>query len=185
MAKPILTQEYLKECLNYDLETGVFTWKTRPRHHFKTDKAMKMWHSRDYVKSPGCLKEDSGYVVIGLNYHIFRAHRLAWLYMTGTFPQHQIDHINHIRSDNRWENLRLADNAENHKNMSMNRDNRSGINGVSLHKQTGKWEAYISFNNQRIHLGRYENIECAAMIREIFNQLFGFHENHGASQCQS
>lgn len=79
MNKYELTQEYLKECLDYNLETGVFTWKNRPEHHFYNNSSYKSWHTRFYNNKPGCIRD--GYVIIYINKRLYNAHRLAWLYI--------------------------------------------------------------------------------------------------------
>ncbi|SRR6266446_2339189 len=87
--KKILTQERLKELLHYDPETGVFSWiLKRPAYG-------------------GNKKRGHEYVLINdVDGRDYRAARLAHLYMTGEWPKHKMDHINRIKDDNRWENLR-------------------------------------------------------------------------------
>lgn len=68
-------------------------------------------------------KDRDGYIRIGINGNNYPAHRLAWLYMTGSFPTKQLDHINHIRDDNRWLNMREVDNRENSRNHSISKNN--------------------------------------------------------------
>lgn len=178
MPKQILAQEYLKECLHYDPDTGVFTWKERPLRHFKNDRYRRAWHSRHYHKSPGG-PNDQGYILIRVCGRQTRAHRLAWLYMTGEMPEGEIDHINHDRADNTWANLREIPKPENQKNMSLNRRNTSGYCGVSFSKQTGRWEAYIGTGKDREHLGRFASITDAISARKVAMRRLGFHENHG------
>src|SRR5690349_15052213 len=91
--KASLTQQYLKEILHYDPETGVFIWYTS-RGHCKAGNVA------------GSL--NLGYILIGICNFKYQAHRLAWLYMTGEWPTFEIDHKNGVSSDNRWENLREA-----------------------------------------------------------------------------
>lgn len=100
----MLTQEELKQKLIYDPETGIFTWIPRPRSF-----------RRNYVAGGQML---NGYITIGVG-KPYLAHRLAFLYMTGQFPTNQVDHINRIRNDNRWCNLRDATSSENSFNKSV------------------------------------------------------------------
>ena len=103
----------------------------------------------------------NGYIYIKINYKLYRAHRLAWLYETGSFPLEQIDHINGIRNDNRYQNLREATRSQNKCNTKMYANNASGFKGVGLYKPTGKYRASITVNNKLIYLGYFDNPELA------------------------
>ncbi len=175
MTKPILTQAYLKECLSYDPETGVFTWLVRPRHHFDSDAAMNVTNGKFAGKIAGSLN-DSGYVVINTAAFPRRAHRLAFLYMTGKYPEYT-DHINHMRTDNRWCNLRDVSMATNNKNISLRKTNTAGYPGVTWHAETRKWRA--RFN--KIHLGLFSLVEDAIAARKTAEIGSGFHQNHGSA----
>jgi hypothetical protein len=159
-----LTQARLKEVLHYDPETGVFRWRIgRP-------KAAKE------AKAGGF--SDRGYIVIGIDGVHHRAHRLAWLYVYGTYPE-QIDHENHVRHDNRLCNLRATNNKENHKNISKPLNNTSGVVGVSwckgLKQQHGKWEARICSK----FLGYFDDFFEAVCKRKSAERQMNFHPNHG------
>jgi len=104
-------------------------------------------------------------------------HRLAWLYMTGEWPENQIDHINHIGTDNRWVNLRDTD--ENPMNRGMQGNNTSGFTGVSWHKYGKKWQAEMQVGGEHIHIGYFTNKQQAIDARKSANIEYGFHENHG------
>ena len=90
-----LTQDYLKSILHYDPDTGVFTW------------LKKLSNNTKVMGVAGTIAQD-GYVKIRINSQGYPAHRLAWFYFYGTFPQEQLDHINLNRSDNAIKNLRIA-----------------------------------------------------------------------------
>ncbi len=158
MTAQSLTQCRLKELLHYDPETGLFT-------RFSGNVA-------------GTIRPD-GYVRITLAREPYYAHRLAFLYMTGYFPANDVDHINHIRGDNRWENLRVVTKSENHKNRQLTSHNTSGVVGVSWHKSTNKWIARIGREGQQTHLGLFATIEEAAAARAKASKQYGFHANHG------
>ena len=164
----MLTQRTLKEILFYNHKTGLFVWKIRPSFNSR----------RKEGEIAGCVKKDEGYRVIKFNGIAYLAHRLAWLYMTGEWPE-QIDHINHDRDDNKWRNLREATSLENNKNSSINKNNTSGFTGVYWSKLERKWKAQIKVNNKVIGLGTFVEKEKAILKRQIANLLFGFHENHG------
>jgi len=107
-----LTQEYLKECLDYNPDTGIFVWKTRPTEHFKTTKGARIFNSKFSGKIAGGF-DIKNYVVIGFLGEYYKAHRLAWLYFYGFMPENDIDHINGEKDDNRLANLRDATRSEN------------------------------------------------------------------------
>lgn len=177
MTKPILTQEYLKEALHYDPETGIFTWKVRPLKHFVNTHRMNLINSKCEGKVAGHMT-DQGYLTIGLKGTGYKAHRLAFIYMTGECPAYT-DHINHIRTDNRWVNLREATIAENNRNLSLRKTSLSGVPGVSWHKETKKWRARIF----KEYLGVFDNLDEAIAARLTAAKNRGFHENHGAKNA--
>ena len=169
MKNEILTQELLKKLLHYDPETGVFTCKIGRG-------------AAKYGSVAGGI-EAYGYVGIRIHYKRHKAHRLAWLYMTGEFPAHQIDHINHIRDDNRFSNLREVTPAENSRNVHIRKVNVSGVNGVHWDKLNRKWKVSIGVNGKHIHGGYFNCITAAALTRKALDVKYGFHKNHGI--CES
>ena len=177
-----LTQEIVKELLDYNPETGVFIWRFRERRWFSTDKAWKIGNSRFSGKTAGCLDKTSGYLIIGVLGKEYRAHRLAWLYMHGEFPKSQIDHINHVRTDNRITNLRQVSNHENAKNQRMRNNNTSGVTGVYWYESRNKWVAHITINGKYKNLGYYTNKADAITARKAAEAEYGFHENHGKEE---
>ena len=122
-------------------------------------------------------KQKSGYVAIKVSDVLYYAHRLAFLYMTGKFPSRQADHKDHIRHNNKWENLKEATLQENGKNRSLNKNNKSGVMGVCW-KNNG-WECYIKINGKNKYLGRYTDYFEAVCARKSADYEYGFHENHG------
>jgi len=102
-----------------------------------------------------------GYRQISVDNRLYLAHRLAWLYMTGEWPEVQIDHVNMDRADNRFVNLRQATRSENKGNMRAQANNASGLKGVYWHKRAGKWCAQINTNGTRRHLGCFDSPEAA------------------------
>ena len=137
----------LKRILRYSKQTGQFIWRVK--------------YSRKVVKGnvAGGLNV-AGYVVIGIDGRTYYAHRLAWFYVTGEWPN-QIDHRNGNRADNQWSNLRLATHQQNILNAKKCQANTSGFKGVSWHKGAGKWSAYIILDGKKRHLGLYETPELA------------------------
>jgi hypothetical protein len=94
--------------------------------------------------------------------HNLLAHRVAWAIYYGKWPEKQIDHINHIKSDNRINNLRQADHSQNGCNRGLQSNNRSGVSGVHWSSQKEKWFAKIKLNGKSKHLGVFSDIEDAA-----------------------
>ncbi len=140
-----LTAERLKELVQYNPETGVFTRKT-DRGGYKAGEVMGATSHRGYMK-------------IGVDMRRYYAHRLAWLYVYGEMPK-VVDHINGNTSDNRLSNLRNVDQAGNLQNMKrMNRKNTSGFTGVS--KKRNKWTAAMSLNDARVYIGTFKTKEEA------------------------
>lgn len=143
----MLTQAELKQLLHYDPETGLFTRLTSPSTNAKVGD-IAGWNS-------------CGYVRIKLNKKMYMAHRLVWLYMYGKFPDHQIDHINHNRSDNRLCNLRAVTHQQNQWNPQRRKDNTSGYIGVRFHKAAQKYTATICCNKKNRHIGCFDTLEQA------------------------
>jgi hypothetical protein len=160
----MITQIQLKELFHYCPEFGLFTRLVR---------AAKCTQVGDIAGG----KNSGGYLDIMIYGRTYKSHRLAFLYMTGEFPPHDVDHINGVRDDNRWENLRAVTKSENSRNMKLRSTNTSGHVGVHWHNQKGKWEANYGINNKRYHLGCFADINDAIAARETVSHLF--HENHG------
>jgi len=158
----MLTQKRLKELLTYNPETGVFTRNctTSPRAQ-----------AGQTVGS----KHNAGYLCVSIDRKSHLLHRLAWLYMYGFLPEHDIDHINHDRTDNRIRNLRSVTRSENLRNQSVCPRNTSGIMGVSFDSERNKWMVRI----KKKHLGRYSDYFEAICVRKSAESRYGFHPNHG------
>lgn len=156
---------------DYEKDTGILRWKTTPIHGDKLP----------IGRVAGTL-DSRGYLQVNLKGRVYKAHRLAWLIANGSIDDRQTDHINRDRTDNRLINLRLVSNGDNSKNHSLHKNNSSGHVGVSRNKRSDKWEAYITSNGKRMHLGLFFNQEDAIRARLCAQQANGFHENHGQSK---
>lgn len=145
-----MTQERLKEILIYDEATGLFVWNTNISNLKKGD--------------PAGYRSKRGYVFIRADNGLYLAHRLAWLYMTGEFPGDKldIDHINQVKFDNRFSNLRLASRSENMMNTGTRSDNKTGYKGVFFVKRLDKYMASIRVNYKSKHLGLFDTPEEAS-----------------------
>ena len=100
-------------------------------------------------------KDRDGYVLNFINGKLYREHRLIWLFVYGEMPNGILDHINRIKSDNRIENLRIVTHSENRQNIDKQSNNKSGLKGVWLHKNTNKWCSSIQVNKKNHHLGSF------------------------------
>jgi hypothetical protein len=163
----LITQSQLKESLSYEPSTGVFVWR-------KAD------HGVRPGMTAGSIGSSRGYTVITLNGRRYPAHRLAWLYVNGSFPKDEIDHINGDRSDNRIANLRES-------TRSGNTRNRRKFGSTSRHKgvhllKRGKWQSQICCDGKRLFLGLYDDEDAAGAAYD-WNavQMFGeFAKTNGA-----
>lgn len=121
----------------------------------------------------------SGYVEVGYNGKLLKAHRLIWEVCNGPIPDGMcIDHINGVRHDNRIENLRIVTHAENMKNMRLYNNSKTGILGV-VKRNDGRYEAHIGNGKGIEYLGYYSCFFDACCARKSAEQKLGFHENHG------
>jgi len=168
-----MNQAILKEMLSYDPETGVFTWLQGT--------------SRSPTGSVAGGVSEQGYRRIRIFGKKYRAHRLAWLYMTGEWPT-VVDHKNGIRDDNRWVNLRKASVTDNTRNTGITPRNTSGVKGVSWHKRTSGWEAGVRVSGRYLRRqfqpsthGGIEQAKKAAeaWVIETRSRAHGEFANHG------
>lgn len=144
-----LSIQRLRQVLSYDPETGIFRWRIKYAQHIVVGRVA------------GCTTK-RGYVFINVDGTMYLAHRLAWFYVHGAWPTKDIDHINLNKADNRFCNLREAEPYQNMANTRRHKRSKSGIKGVHLCSQTGKWRANIQIRGVEKTLGRFDTIEAAA-----------------------
>jgi HNH endonuclease/AP2 domain len=138
----MLTQKSLKGIINYNPDTGIFT-------RIKTTRNVKSGDVAGHLTI-------HGYIAICVGGRKYSAHRLAWLYMTGEWPKDQIDHINCVRNDNRFVNLREATNSANQQNIKNPRsDNKSGLLGAFFDPKSNKYTSRIKINKKRFYIGTF------------------------------
>lgn len=175
----MLTQETVKELLDYDPETGVFIWKHRGRKWFESDRIYNSWNTRCARKVSGTIGS-RGYLKIDIKRITYQAHRLAWLYIYGDFPKDQIDHINHNKLDNRIINLRSVSQQENSKNSKLSKNNKSGFPGIySYRYSSDKWVVQAKINGKEKHIGVFNSLDEAITAKKRINISNGYHPNHG------
>ena len=161
----MLTQKELKEFLHYNPDTGVFTW-LRGRQKAKAGSLAKS-------------KDGRGYITMMINYKAYLGHRLAWFYFYGEWPEEHIDHINHVRDDNRISNLRRVTHQENLKNRTINKNNTSGVSGIRWENDRKKWKAQIGVDGRLTMLGRFIDKFEAICARKSAEIKYNYHYNNG------
>lgn len=153
-----LTQEYLKECFNYDPTTGNLIWKERPRGRFRTHATYRK--SVSFIGRVAGATHLNGYRSVSLDRKVYYVHRLVWLWHTGKMPTLVLDHINRNPSDNRIENLRECTHALNCR-AGRARHSR-GFRGVRKNS-SGSWTSSIRIGGRSVHLGSFRSAEDAAL----------------------
>jgi hypothetical protein len=142
-----ITIEHLRESLEYDTQTGIFTWR---KNHYRPDLI---------GKTAGSV-HSAGYISIAVHNIKRLAHRLAWFYVTGNMPNGHIDHINGNKLDNSFNNLRQVTRFGNLQNMrTATKANKVGFLGVSAHQ--GKWRVQIMINGKSIRESGFDTPEQA------------------------
>lgn len=163
MATAILNAARLRELLEYNPETGIFIWKV----------------TRGGPAVAGSVAggtDSKGYRQIKIDMRLHLAHRLAWLYVHGIFPEGHLDHIDRNPKNNAISNLRECTHAENHQNVDLRNDNTSGVTGVCFDRASSKWLAYINKSGRRYRVGLFVSRDSAVAARiDAKSKLHTFH----------
>lgn len=160
-----ITLEELKKVLEYNPETGVFIRKIK-------------LGGRKVGEVAGHIRPN-GYLTLNVNGKTYYGHRLAWLYVYGKSPDKLIDHQDGDPSNNKIDNLREVCHRQNLCNQKLNKNNKSGCNGVYLFKKRNKWIAQIKLNSKSTYLGIFNKKIDAIKCRKEAEKKYGYHENHG------
>jgi len=166
-----LTQEYVKHILHYDPETGDF---------IRLKRTGRTTHTGDIL---GCISKGASgkrYTVFMVKNILYGAHRLAFFYMEGRWPNNEIDHIDGNGLNNKWNNLREVTHQENMRNTKLSSTNTSGHIGVYWSKALNKWRSQIMINDKCMYLGIFIEIKDAIKARKEAEAKYGFHPNHGS-----
>ncbi len=158
---PDITKEELKRILNYSPETGIFVWKIKPASYIK-------------IGDIAGHKDTRGYIAIMINGKSYKAHRLAFLYMEGYFPEHDVDHIDRNPSNNTWNNLRHVSRQCNNRNCKIQKNNTSGVTGVRPRYKNNTWIVQIVISEKNIHLGSFKNFIDAVKARWQAEIKYGY-----------
>lgn len=164
----------LQALLAYDPGTGVLTWKRRSGN--------PAFNARAAGKAAGHAKSDknTSYINIAVEGKFYKGHRVAWAIHYGTWPDHEIDHIDGDGLNNRITNLRDVPSAINKRNARMRSDNSTGYTGV-YRTRHGRWQASLRINGRQIHIGHYRTAEDAADARRAAQNEHGFTRRHGVA----
>lgn len=162
-----VSHDRLKEILSYEPSTGTFIWLKPSGRRVKVG---------DVARS----KDSAGYFRVMVDNQSYRLHVLAWFYVHGVWPEHEVDHINRCRSDNRIENLRCVTRSQNQQNMWRGNQNTSGYRGVSWHRQAQKWGAKIMVGYKGISLGLYDDVMDAARAYREAAKKYHTHNQEAA-----
>ena len=172
--------ETLRSILNYDPITGSLTWKMRPAAMFTAQRYANAWNAKWDGRPALSHVNPEGYLHGSIFGRLYRAHRVAYALHHGRWPEHDVDHINGVKSDNRIENLRDVTNAQNHRNRRLSKRNTTGASGVFFCQKKGVWRAQIRIDGGRKKsLGHHATLEAAVAARRSAEAEFGYHPNHG------
>lgn len=184
-----ITQELLKELFYYDPVSGDIFFLERDRKWFKNDLSCFLWNNRWPGTINGSIQTNSyGYrrVKVSVLGKQRMAHRVIWVYMTGSHPPRQIDHIDRDATNNSWENLRDGSGSVNQRNKSIQHNNKSGYTGVSWSKQACKWVARawctVGGKPKYQHLGCFSDKMDAVRAAEAFRRANGYSPEHGGRE---
>ena len=155
----MLTKEDLIKYVTYDPVTGYFL-----------SNGCK-YSNKNKGDRVGCLHKTKGYRYVVVKGKTYREQRAAFLYMTGSWPVNQVDHINGIKDDNRWVNLRDVPPIENSKNRGLWRTNISGYKGVCWNKSVNKWQVLCRYNGKQIYKGVYKDVHEAGMVAKMTYEI--------------
>jgi len=168
----MLTQERLKELFSYDPNTGVFV-RIEPFRNCSS----KVGEAAGWSSA-------GGYVQISYQGGDCMAHRLAILYMDGYLPKYSVDHINRVRNDNRYSNLRVTTTQEQSRNRTIFRKNKHRVTGVKFIAKTSKWNASITVDKKLKHIGNFDTLLDAACARFAAEQCIGFYPSDDCSSAK-
>lgn len=165
----MITFEEAKELFIYDRDTGIIKWRRTSNHQ-----------RADLVAGS---RSGDGYTQFNFKGKIYKAHRIAMLLAYGFYgDQLDVDHINHIRDDNRLVNLRFVTKADNQRNLSISSRNTSSVTGVYYHKGTRKYMARIKVDGVNIYLGIFATLEEATEVRRAAEIKYKYNANHGTNK---
>ena len=166
----MISQEAIKNALEYDPVTGVFLWKVAPKRGLSR-----------VGQVAGTLHKMRGDITITIDQVRYKAHRLAWIYVHGSLPDElEIDHEDNDPSNNAIANLRIASSSQNKFNTRRRKDNTSGAKGIVWRKDISKWTARCTLFGKTHHLGTFIDLRDAeSAVQQYRQQHHNEFANHG------
>lgn len=179
---PLPDTDRIKMLITYQPETGEVRWNPREAStffgsEFERQKHANRWNAIYAGKPAGGSRSDRYHLMTIDGVHHL-THRVIWKYMTGEDPIH-IDHIDGVKGNNVFANLRNVTHAVNMKNKSLYANSSTGVTGVEYHKRDKVWRAKIVFEGKQIQLGSFKTKEEAVACRIGAQALADYHPNHG------
>ncbi len=179
---PLPATDLLRQLLRYEPETGRLFWRERSPVHFEKGEGRSaehrcaLWNAKWANAEAFSQQTPCGYLRGTLLGRSFLAHRVIWAMEFGSAPSETIDHKNGNRSDNRLCNLKQLPMRQNARNLSVRKDTKSGVAGVSFDSRhrSKPWRAAIKVDGASIYLGRFASVEEAATARRAAEKLHGF-----------
>lgn len=179
--------ELLRQILEYDSDTGFLTWKRRaedtflPRDGRTPSHMANAWNAANSGRQAFTSVAKNKYLRGAVNGVTFYAHRIAWAMHHGQWPEHDIDHINGVRNDNRICNLRSVNRKDNMQNRAISSNNTSGTMGVSYSRRHNLWCVTIGGH----HVGWFSCKENAVVARKDAELKLEYHANHGRKSVEA
>lgn len=184
--KDMPSADFLNLILDYNATTGILTWKTRTPDSFagslerSAKRICSHWNNRFAGNVAGSSRKD-GYVMLTVAGDAHMAHRIAWKMKTGMDPLF-IDHINRLRHDNRFENLRDVSHQVNMKNKSLYKNSLSQVTGVNYHERDDVWAAKIGVDGGQVQLGSFDTKAEAIAARMAAEVILDYAAANGRSK---
>ena len=183
--KELPSPDTLRQLLRYEPETGKLFWREREPAMFEAgrhsaERSATAWNSRYAGKVAFTALEGEGGYQRGRIYgQLYKAHRVAWTIFYGCWPEHEIDHIDGDKSNNRITNLRDVPHMLNCRNRRLQKTNTTGYSGLTWRRDTKKWRACIHVNGRPTTIGSFATKEEAIDARKRAQNEQGYHPNHG------
>jgi hypothetical protein len=176
--------EYLRECFDYDRDTGTLTWRVRPREHFPTADAHAQINAKLAGKTAGYVGPDR-YVSVRVCRKLLKAHRVVFAVCHGRWPYHTIDHINGDPLGNRLENLRDVEQSHNLVNRRVSKNSASGEMNIGFVKSDRLKPWHVQIIRHGVKYQKHFALkEEAVTWRDAKHIELGFHPNHGKRPSQ-
>lgn len=161
MKIPSVSRYRLCELLYYDSETGVFYWKVDRGNKIRAGAVA------------GSVKSN-GYRLICIDKKWYSAHRLAWFYFYGQWPDRMLDHKDRNPDHNAIDNLREATNGQNQANRHSRVKNATGFKGVTHSRNRKRFRAAIEVNGKQINIGSFGTaVEASIAYKKAAREYFG------------